>query len=909
MKPRPSLPSALLAAFLTLSPAFEAASHSALSGSQQRRTQERAPEEGSVALAGTWSTQGGPPARTGVSFSEPVIDDPVEAWSHGPANYEGEPVLWGRLVVAAARDSKTRRTVLAFDLESGSLLFHQRLKATVPLELSLWEDLLAARATETRAELYRIRGSRMSSVRSFQNDKGVSAPLLFEDEIYVREGEDLVAYTARQREPRWRARVEGTFRGTPALRGGHVYAGWYDIAGNLHVAVYERRSGKRVADTRAGHHGRKHIPHEAQLGFSVHAADVFVKYPYPAQSTDHQSFAFGRVARRGGGSAALHPFGTTPTAFGPGWIVKEMLGKRGARWITALKEPEGLSARVLSDAQNQPWLTAYDQPSSRVGDIAYLGGAAVSLSDYSVKWRRGTKLTERPVPANGLVLWVEGKNLRAMRSGSAEPSSTQMEAARMLADIDARLGADLAALAAKSVRVGDLERTERLLLEARRLGASERKLEKSQKQLETLARASRPPKTSRSKVRALDKQERKLRERPTAKLLDMARTTYDRNAALSRELMRRLLERDPKSTEAQRTIRAWVPDDFPRSRHPDPLSWLDFLDVHDRNSVGFIDAPTSKKNLPADQEALRLELGRWRRDIGGYRSERLLVITPPGRPGAVARSLEVGELVCDLLEGLFGASGSRSNAAPLTMLLYETRAEYIRQSRREKSGPEIGLGWTAGHYSTGENLSRMFVPEEDSQYGELLGVYAHELTHHWLEARSPMAFDVNTGGRSLEQPGYWIGEGFATLIEEFLLDPKRGTWKAENARASSLDTLANATDGQLLSWDFVLKASYTEFTSLRAENDRTIPVTWKLGVRSKRSQIQMFYAQSGAVCHYLFNADGGRYRSALINYVGGWYRGDRSQLDPQRAFGLSAKKLGKRARTYAKATIERAISD
>ena len=198
----------------------------------------------------------------------------------------------------------------------------------------------------------------------------------------------------------------------------------------------------------------------------------------------------------------------------------------------------------------------------------------------------------------------------------------------------------------------------------------------------------------------------------------------------------------------------------------------------------------------------------------------------------------------------------------------------------------------------------MFVPEGDSLYAELLGVYAHELTHHWLQARSPMARET-TAARDYDLPGYWIGEGFATWVEELLLDPRRGTWDAKNPRASSLDTLVNAPKDLFLPWDQVLTMSYAQLTELSPQSTHSVPITWKLGVRAKRSPIQMFYAQAGAVCHYLYHAEGGRYRPALINYVGAWYRNDRSRLDIRRAFGMSPKNLGQRVERFA----EKLLSD
>jgi len=55
-----------------------------------------------------------------------------------------------------------------------------------------------------------------------------------------------------------------------------------------------------------------------------------------------------------------------------------------------------------------------------------------------------------------------------------------------------------------------------------------------------------------------------------------------------------------------------------------------------------------------------------------------------------------------------------------------------------------------------------------------------------------------------------------------------------------------------------------------------------------------FMMQGAAACHYLFNAQGGRHRKALIDYVTAHYRGELA------AFGLSGDDLGKAVVAYAK---------
>jgi hypothetical protein len=73
-----------------------------------------------------------------------------------------------------------------------------------------------------------------------------------------------------------------------------------------------------------------------------------------------------------------------------------------------------------------------------------------------------------------------------------------------------------------------------------------------------------------------------------------------------------------------------------------------------------------------------------------------------------------------------------------------------------------------------------------------------------------------------------------------------------------------------------------------------------LGLGYQLSQISLFYAQAGATCLYLFEAENGKYRDKLMKYVGDHYGARADQLDVQAAFGLSADDLGAKVVEYAK---------
>ncbi len=68
----------------------------------------------------------------------------------------------------------------------------------------------------------------------------------------------------------------------------------------------------------------------------------------------------------------------------------------------------------------------------------------------------------------------------------------------------------------------------------------------------------------------------------------------------------------------------------------------------------------------------------------------------------------------------------------------------------------------------------------------------------------------------------------------------------------------------------------------------------------------LFYAQSTAVCHYLFMAEGGKYRKRLLDYLTAHYTGQIDKLDIEKAFGMSELKLGRRAVEHARLVVSRA---
>ncbi|HZN37670.1 MAG TPA: hypothetical protein VFD82_02645 [Planctomycetota bacterium] len=67
--------------------------------------------------------------------------------------------------------------------------------------------------------------------------------------------------------------------------------------------------------------------------------------------------------------------------------------------------------------------------------------------------------------------------------------------------------------------------------------------------------------------------------------------------------------------------------------------------------------------------------------------------------------------------------------------------------------------------------------------------------------------------------------------------------------------------------------------------------------------MSLFYAQSAMLCRYLYDAENGAHRKALLEFVIAWYSGKDDKLDFAAAFGVSAKELAPKVIEYARTLL------
>lgn len=820
----------------------------------------------------------------------------------------------------ALRDASSRRALVVLDRASGRPLSSTPFAPGPDLAPATFGGRVALRTSEERIDLFTIGAGRPTPLRAFATGEPVSAPLLFEDELYVRVGDQLVRHDAQRREPVWTTSVAGVLRGDPSLLGEHVFALRYAEDGTAHLAAFERASGELMNEVAIGQHAEG-IPSADRAARIVLATDAaFVEAPHPLSTTSGQGAPWARVVSRGfghPGAEGVAPLGfaCAPLSLDGAWIAREDTAERGPVWLLAEILGNRQRGIVLADAEHHPELLGAP-PASSVGDVVLLRNLAVDRVRLDVLWRAEVEPRLRPIPIDDLLLVVEGPStLVALREPALSTTEEEREVSALLAKLDHELGDGLASLAFRVAGAGDAELAERQIDEAVELGCTSVVLERARAALDRL-----PPSRGRTapQTAALVKDEAALRQRLIARVLDEA--SLASSARRTRLFVAAALARDPADPRVIESVAALVPSAARAGGAIDEASaasWLDYLAacerapirVHSRDPSARVSSQDALARISsrdalaqggdAIERVLAREQARWREDLVAFSSADLLVVTPPGRPGVVARALAIGALVERVLEEITAPLGPPFAAQePMTMLLYETQEEYLAESQEGGEKPELARGWTSGHYSPGENLSRMFLPADDADARRLLGVYAHELTHHWLTTRAPFAERI-----SLDEarPGHWLVEGFATFIEELALDPARGTWRVENPRAWSLDLVASSPASDRLAWPEVFAASHGDFTRFGIDATREIALAWRLGAYSRESDVRVFYGQAAATCHWMYAAENGAHRRALLELLRAAYVEGGANASIERALGLASEEIGRAVVEHARA--------
>ena len=175
------------------------------------------------------------------------------------------------------------------------------------------------------------------------------------------------------------------------------------------------------------------------------------------------------------------------------------------------------------------------------------------------------------------------------------------------------------------------------------------------------------------------------------------------------------------------------------------------------------------------------------------------------------------------------------------------------------------MNWVAGYFSPGPDANYLVAPwggkDRDS-----LAVMLHELTHH-LASR-------NVGGIPT-----WVAEGVAEFYSTFRIDAGRNVAVVGEPPLNRMRSLIGKP---LIPMDrFFAVASTNEFANSPVELD-------------------LFYAQSWALVHYLFLGDQGARTRQIGTYLRALERGQDRSIAFTLAFGTSYEELGRQLVKYVR---------
>ncbi len=843
-----------------------------------------APRPG-VGLPNRWYTEGGSPSRSGAVATVPLELEPERAWQFDAAGpIVGEPRVWDDYVVIECKLGQRKRRLQAVDLGTGTAIAHKDFFARSglpPLAPTLWNRQVIVRAGGKLKRL-RVDSAAITEQRDSEAITGLGPPLRVGNEVYATAGGRVIRFDAVRLQSVWQS-AGGGFAGPVTLSEDQVFAMGFGQS-TASIVGFDRERGQRRQSVKLP------VPNVGRGGRIVVTDDLLIAHGLGAillQGGDAVDALSYRLPLSGGKEpSALSHIPNAPAVADGHWVggcgsvKKPYLGRgvAGEQQFSVLATPDA-----------HPELLG--APVTIAGSLAYLGGVAVDLETLEVRWRIDVPKGARAIPARDSLLFVTESRVRAFRRQGA------------VLDVDVRArertwaGAFVAAqhealqdIVADAMIARAIDLLPDLFERCRAAGVEEKWVAQRERKTKGLARGRRG--ATEKEVAALTERRDGVATAAVAKLWRKLGVA-DLEGEERLRALRFICDIDSSYPPFATAVRELLPKELrpaDETRDFDAAEWLAFLESTRWIDIDFLAVPTKEQigTATPDQRKLLELRDRWRQDLIGVQSGRLLVYTPIAAPGSLARCLSLGELVCDTLEGMFeDRQVVRADARRMRILLFPTQEEYQEQS------PGGGhLAWTAGHYSPEEQLSRMYLPDDRQAFARVMPVFVHELTHQWLQDRCPAISSMRSMRRDPRVPGYWLVEGFASFVEEFVFDLDRRTHATDSPRDTNLDILAHASDRMLVPWRTLVRASQVDFHRISPKPSFRVKLGHRLGVQRSLSPRNMFYAQAGGLCHWLWHAENGAHRDALIDLVIAYYHNERDAVDVTERIDRDAKVIG-----------------
>ncbi|MBL8844083.1 MAG: hypothetical protein JNL90_21340 [Planctomycetes bacterium] len=851
-----------------------------------------------------WSQRSGDASNRCAVDQEPIRGEPVEAWRQKfDAVLLGPVVSVGR-AVAVVREGKERKVVVV-DVVKGGIVGRKTLdKGSDPSAILVIDGLLAVVDPE-KTKTYRLAGDSLRAEKTVA-DGGGSDAMATAGLLLVRE------------ERNWKVidPVAGKSRGTLRLGRGrpcveqsaddgwrYVAAADPDEAGNFRIARAPVTFGASPSVGNPAGFVCGYVP-------SVeHAIGDAVTVVTTIDFRDHVYVWFPRAL---GDSGVFSEGGGGRVAFQAPPIVHagRFIGFSPENVLLELAPEEG-KYRTLVDAKELPKGASVSSP-SRARNVLYHGNWALEIESRRVLWCIPGVEPDGPlVPAGDgravvrtkggeLVGFAEKGKLGAApaaptgkAAGTAAtakrappvraPSEDAELAQRLAGDERAMHAAFEAALTADLqeswLRLFDRYAEFKLWDECRRIVVAAQKagLDEARAQallVRTTGKASSGAGNAELQKKKLLGEEQEVLQFHRARIVAAADWCGAHQLPVAATVLaRRAVDVLPGAKLDVARVAPWIPAEFPWPGNA--TSWAEWAEALLPSGAKFLGA--------ADPAWKRVQGTLFSEGSVALRSGNLLLFTREVAPEVVGPALARGEAVVASLAALLPAAApsERSTAAnePLEVRLHASRDDYVGE---KIAGGETPEAWSAGVYVPSEKVSRFYsrgnAGRPDPLGRGLHETMAHELTHHWLDAR------WITGRRSPLDPGIWLVEGFAEFIGQQSVEVARRGTALDDATVMSLDvTAAAARAGHLLDLAKVLAINAITFrTSLDGEGQR-------YQLRHTLTQVQvdprsLFYSQSAALAFFALHRCGETGRNGYIELLASCYRGE--------PLGDVAKRLG-----------------
>ncbi len=280
------------------------------------------------------------------------------------------------------------------------------------------------------------------------------------------------------------------------------------------------------------------------------------------------------------------------------------------------------------------------------------------------------------------------------------------------------------------------------------------------------------------------------------------------------------------------------------------------------------------------------------------RSANLELATREPDPRVIGSALRLGERAVEVLARLLGPC--RGSAERLDLRLHANEADYHAELERD-TGQRAE--WMAGHYNPGENVSRFYVPRlrGEPQLRELEHVLVHELVHHYVASRW-LGAGARAAVRALDEPGFWVVEGFAEFVGGQVLEMDRHGVRFDDAQVVAVDVSAELQASRALQpLAELLDLDHRAFWKL--SDQPLVDVQMRYTLREMQlSQRSAFYQQSAALVFFLLNRAGGEHARLLLDYLRAWHEG---RLAPHSWTALGYAEVQELARSFVEFLEER----